>query len=102
MIDTTPYAVGFVIYVMFNLITFDVYSKGKEYVNHIVLYMIYVYYTLLAGYVINLVDGARGEEPLFIFLQVLAYAIAGGVFMVYHYKYEISKNKQFQDKTGSF
>jgi hypothetical protein len=102
MIDTTPYAVGFIIYIMFNLITFDVYSKGKEYVNHIVLYMIYVYYTLLAGYVINLVDRYNGEEPLFIFLQVLAYAIAGGVFMVYHYKYEISKNKKFQDKTGSF
>ena len=102
MIETTPYAIGFIIYVVFNLITFDVYSKGKEYVNHLVLYMIYIYYTLLAGYVINLVDSVAGEEPMYIFLQVLAYAIAGGVFMVYHYKYEISKNKKFHDKIGSF
>ena len=109
MIETTPYAIGFVIYVFFNLITFNVYSKGKEYVNHIVLYMIYVYYTLLAGYVINLIDTTLvdglyvKEDPLFIFLQVVAYAIAGGVFMVYHYKYEIEKNKEkYGDKEGSF
>lgn len=102
MIETTPYAIGFVVYVIFNLVTFDVYSKGKEYVNHIVLYMIYIYYTLLAGYVINLVDSANGEDALIIFFQVLVYAIAGGLFMVYHYKYEISKNEKFQDKEGSF
>lgn len=102
MIDTIPYAVGFVIYILFNIITFDVYSKGKTYVNHMVLYMIYIYYTLLAGYVINLVEKGTGTEMWITFLQVIIYAIAGGLFMTFHYKAIIQKDKKFADKENSF
>jgi len=102
MIDTIPYAVGFVIYIIFNLATFSVYSKGKQYVNHMVLYMIYIYYTLLAGYVINLVEKSAGTEMWITFLQVIVYAIAGGLFMTYHYKSIIAKDKKFADKENSF
>lgn len=102
MIDIMPYGIGFIIYVTFNIITFKVYSKGKTYVNHLVLYMIYLYYTILAGYVINLVESTQGTEFWITFLQVLVYAIAGGLFMIIHYKSTLKTDEKFQDKEGSF
>ena len=52
MIDTMPYAIGFLIYVGFCLVTFNVYSQKKELTKIFVLIFIYLYYTALAGYLI--------------------------------------------------
>ena len=83
------------------MVTFDVYSKKKEVTSMTVLYMIYLYYTILAGYVINLVDSDATSASRFI--QIVIYAIAGGLLLTHHYKYVIAmKDKDFKAGDVSF
>lgn len=101
MIDTLYYGIGFLVYIVFCIVTFDTYNKRKEHSNYLVLFMIYLYYTILASYVINLVDVQEGTMVRF--LEVMVYAIAGGLFMSYHYKQLLEKDqKKFGNKEGSF
>jgi len=90
MIDTLHYGIGFIIYVTFCLITFDAYSKKKEITKFFILIMIYVYYSILAIYVINFVDfnGTKIE----IFFQSMIYLFGCGLYLFQHYNYVIKKN----------
>jgi len=95
MIDTMPYAIGFLIYVGFCLVTFNVYSQKKELTKIFVLIFIYLYYTALAGYLISVVDyNASFFEK---FMQIFFYAMACGLFLWYHYENSI---KQTEVETG--
>jgi len=89
MIGTLYYAIGFIIYFAFCYVTFVVYSKKKEMSKMFILIFIYIYYTLLAGYVINLVD-VNGNlfERL---VQIAIYAIACGLMMMHYYSTVIKK-----------
>ena len=98
MIDPIYYGIGFLIYIGFCMLTFEVYSKKQGETNMFVLYLIYVYYTILAGYVINLVDGQSSSFVRFI--EVMIYVIAAGVILTYHYKYVIDENEK-KDRSRS-
>jgi hypothetical protein len=96
MIDLFPFAIGFVIYLFFNVTTFKVYSKREETTNKAILFLIYIYYTILAGYVIHLVDYNIIEQNyLEIFIQILLFVFAGGLFMIHYY---ISNIKPVDEK----
>lgn len=89
MIDTVPFAIGFVVYVVFCLVTFDVYSKRED-VNKIFAFlMIYAYYTLLAGYVISFVDSNASFFE--VFMEITFYAVTCGLFLYSHYKSVLEK-----------
>lgn len=76
------FAIGFTVYLIFNIITFKVYSKKKEITKKYILFFIYVYYTILAGYLIQLVDNNIWE----IAIQTLLFTIAGGLYMIIYYR----------------
>ncbi len=46
------YLVGFIIYIFFCVLTFEVYSKKKEMTKSFILIFIFIYYSMLANYVI--------------------------------------------------
>lgn len=90
MIDTIPFAIGFIIYAGFCIVTFDVYSQKKEITKIFALISIYSFYTLLAGYVISFVDSTANFIEIFI--QILFYAITCAIVLYSHYKSVIEKS----------
>ncbi len=85
MIPAIPFAVGFVIYVLFCLVTFNIYSKTKGMTMGPVLFFIYFYYSFLAWYVIDLVSGS--DASFFIVgIQTLIYLIPCGLLLLNFYK----------------
>lgn len=101
MIDTLYFGIGFVIYLGFLLATFKTisYRSFSKMINQAILFFIYVFYTILAGYVIRLVDytGNNGAE---IMVQVLIYMVAGGfsVYMFYNNYILTSKKEKIGDE----
>ncbi|MFW6233552.1 MAG: hypothetical protein ACOC16_02230 [Nanoarchaeota archaeon] len=96
MIDLFPFTIGFIIYLFFNIITFKVYSKKEETINKVILFLIYVYYTILAAYVIQLVDySIIYKNYVEIIIQIVLFGIAGGLFMIHYY---ISHLKPMNEK----
>ena len=89
MITTTYFALGFVFFIIFNMITFDTYAKKKESTNEFILMFIFIYYCLLAIYLINLVD----IEGTFIeiLVQCMIFVIVGSIVMYNHYESVIKK-----------
>lgn len=92
MIDIVPYGIGFLIYISFCLVTFDTYAKNEGKTNVAVLVLIFVYYSILAGYVINLVETL--ESTFVKTVEMLLYYIAGGIFLFFHYKNSIKINDE--------
>lgn len=87
MIETKYYAIGFIVYLVYMIFTFNIYSKKREMSNFFILFAIFFYYTLLAGYIINLVDNsAEFYEKL---VQIGIYAIGGALFLYLHYESNI-------------
>ena len=84
MIPTLYYGLGFVVYVFFNIISFKTYSKKEGITKKFVLYMIFLYYSLLSAYVINLVDYV-GNNSLEVMFQTLVFILAGGLFLNFFY-----------------
>lgn len=93
MIDILPYGIGFVFYVSAIMFSFRFYLRKTREANSLenpfAMYFIYLYYTILAGYVINFVDS--NEIFSVKFIQVAIYAIAAGGFLHVHYKTEEEK-----------
>lgn len=90
MIETKYYALGFLIYIIYMIYTFNVYSKKQEMTKVLILFTIYFYYTILAAYIINLVDSnATFFEKV---VQIGIYIIAGGLILFYHYENNIKIN----------
>lgn len=92
MIDTFYFGIGFFIYVAFCLITFDVYSKKEQGANPLILLFIFLYYTLLTAYLINLVDvnGTFIEKTI----EFLIYSITGGILCLYYYRNVIDSKEE--------
>ena len=84
MIETFPFAIGFVIYTFFCVLTMDIYSRNPGISSGFVLAFIYIYYSILAVYLINLVDG--GEDFFVILIQSAIYLVACGLYLLSHYK----------------
>lgn len=101
MIDALYYGSGFILYVVMTMLTINVYNKRTTKNPSVFpIYFIYIYYTLLASYVINFVDG--DEIFLVKFAQMAIYAIAAGVFLFIHYKYILEEINYKDHKEGSF
>jgi len=83
--------VGLLIYVSFCLLTFDSYSRKKERTNAVVLTFIYIYYTLLTYYVLQIISD--GVELL---IQFLIFLVASAVIC---YQYYISVIKSRDGRT---
>lgn len=94
MINTVAFGVGFVVYVLFCLLTIDVYSKKKEINTMLVFPTIYVYYTILAAYVINFanVDALFWEKAI----QVIIYALACAIVCFYYYENVIKQRAKIR------
>lgn len=87
MIETKYYALGFLIYVIYMIYTFNVYSKKEGLTKVLILATIYFYYTLLAAYIIYIVDKSASLFEQIV--QVGIYMIAGGLILYYHYENNI-------------
>jgi len=94
MLNTYYYLIGFLIYTLFCMITFKVYSRTKdETEKKIGLIVVYVCYSLLAIYVINFSD--RGASGFEIILQSLIYVITEGFFLWFYYNDVLIKNQEY-------
>lgn len=93
MIPTLYFAIGFVVYVAFIVATFKSYSLKREMTKGFYLVIFYVFYTFLAWYVINLVDGESGQFAVLV--QTGIYALLGGMFSYQYYNDNI---KSIDDK----
>ena len=85
MIPLVPYAIGFIIYVIFCLLTFEMYSRNKTMTKQPVLIFFYLYYSILAWYVIGIVDESTLEQ----IVQTVIYMIPGGFIVLYYYNTSI-------------
>ena len=98
MINFVFFTIGFIIYLIFNVVTFKVYSKKQEATKKYILFFIYVYYTILGGYVIQLVDySVVNNNFLEIVLQIVIFAAAGGLYMVHYYNSIITPEDEKYD-----
>jgi hypothetical protein len=78
--------------------TFKVYSRKKETTKKYMLFFIYVYYTILAGYVIQLVDYSIVRQNfLEVAIQIIIFASAGGLYMVHYYNSIIAPEEKGYD-----
>lgn len=95
MIELTNYALGFVIYMAFNVITFEIYSKQEGVTNKYVLGFIYIFYSILIGYIIHLVDyNPIHNNMIEIIIEILMYYIASATFLIIYYKNVINNKGQ--------
>lgn len=87
MIPTLYYAIGFIFYIGYTMITFSIYSKKKEVTKVLYLFLIYFFYSVLAAYVINFVDinGNNFEKTI----ETLVYIVAGAVILYHQYESNI-------------
>lgn len=97
MLSTLLYFIFFIVYMSFNLITFDVYSKKNERTNYWVLIFIYIYYTILIGYIIAVADinGTFAEK----FIEIAIFVVASAIIMKYYYTNVIvpKDDKEFKE-----
>lgn len=87
MIENIYFAIGFLVYVSFCLITFKVYTHKNEITKSLILIFIYLFYTILASYVISFVDikGTFFEK----FIQSIVYAVMCSIVLYYYYQNNI-------------
>lgn len=91
MIPVIPFAIGFVIYVSFCLLTFEFYSQRKEMTKMPVLVFFYLYYTILSWYVIGIVE----EDGAFVqFIQTMFYAIPCAFILLNYYNKNIKSKDE--------
>ena len=95
MIPVTSYVVGFLIYVLFSVITYEAYSRREYPPLGIMLGGFYVYYTFLAGYTIWIMS----EMWFNAIIQVVIYAIPAA-FVCYFY-YLLRIKPKFDEKNNS-
>jgi glycerol-3-phosphate acyltransferase PlsY len=94
MIEPTYYGIGFIIYVFYILITFDIFSKKEGNKNIFIYILIYFYISLLAGYVINFVDKTSGFFEKFV--QMGIYFVIGGIIVFQHFN-NINKDSELEE-----
>jgi len=85
------YFIGFCIYLGFCILTFEVYSKKKEMTKIFSLIFIYIYYSILAVYVINLIN--INEIFMEKLVDILIFIISAGFLLSRYYK----KHIKFED-----
>jgi len=83
MIDTIHYTLGFLVYIIYCHVTFNVYLYKNDFSKFLTLIIIYVFYSILAGYIIFTVDlSGSGLEKI---IQSMIYFIAGGFYLYFNF-----------------
>lgn len=87
MLDPIVTAVLFVIYMIFLIITVEVYRQKGQIDNLFLIPSIYLFYTILIAYVIGFmdVDGNIFEKAV----QTLIFAFTAGIVMLINYRDKI-------------
>jgi uncharacterized membrane protein len=101
MIPVVWYTLGFLIYMIFCYVTFDVYSKKNENMSIFVLLFVYLFYSSLAAYVIYFVEQQIGGSPSDAFIESIVYFFLGG-FLLYSYYGYIRKKDDQQSLNDSY
>ncbi len=83
MIDTMHFAIGFIIFIGFNMLTFRTYSKKPGITKKFILLAIFSFYSLLAIYVINFVETYNESPLLEIIIQSLIFLVAASYFSLF-------------------
>jgi hypothetical protein len=92
------YTLGFVIYLFFCIITFKTYSKKEEMTKKYILFFIYIFYTILAGYVIQLVDYNFLKNNIAeVIMEIAILAFGGGLYLFHYYNTIIKPKDQNYD-----
>lgn len=98
MIEISFYGFVFLIYCAFVLITFDMYSKKQEVTNPMVLVMIYVYYSILGGYVVSVMETTG--DFFILFIEIAIYIIGCGLISFYYYGTAIKPRDEINSRKG--
>ncbi|MFW5705004.1 MAG: hypothetical protein ACOCXG_04105 [Nanoarchaeota archaeon] len=106
MINIYAYGIGFLVYIFFCLFTFDAYSRRRQETKHFALIMIYLYYSILAAYLINWVEkGFLGGNTIIVIVETAVYMVAGGLILLNYYtgtiKSREDKEKDLNDSYGN-
>ena len=103
MIGTMHFAIGFIIFIGFNMLTFRTYSKKPGITKKFILLTIFSFYSLLALYVINFVETYNGSPLIEIIIQSLIFLVAGTIFLYFVYSDIIkSDNLDVNDDMNSY
>lgn len=95
MISILPYSIGFIILMIYTIISFNIYLKGNYLNPQFILIVIFIFYTSLAYYVISFVDiKATLFEKL---IQTIIYFLVGAIFLYYKYSSKLFKSKNIFD-----
>jgi uncharacterized membrane protein YczE len=94
MINTLFYGIGFLIYAYYTMLTLDIYSKKEEETNVFVLFIIFLFYSILIGYVINFLD--NNEKFYVKIVEIGIYVIVNGIITAIHvFNYILPKDKEY-------
>lgn len=85
MLPVIPYAIGFVIYVLFCLLTVEAYSRNKTITKFPLLIFFYIYYSILAWYTIGIVEPNTIDH----ILQIFIYMIPCALLLIFYYNKSI-------------
>ena len=102
MIDTIPFIIGFLIYITYTIITINIYSQGKKIDSNLIIFMLFLFYTALAGYVISFVDAQSSIfEKSF---QIFIYFLFGSITIYFQYKdrFFVKDNNLIQEDRVQF
>jgi hypothetical protein len=88
MISVTLFTFGFVLYVIFNLLTADFAARTDLKMNKgAIVFFIFIYYTLLAMYYISIIG--KEESGIVLFVENLIYIIPCALILFNYYKKQI-------------
>ncbi len=101
MIPIVFYTIGFVFYCAFCLVTFDVYSKKREHTNPLILSMIFVYYSILAAYIVSIME--TSTDVFVLSIEILIYVLGSGFLCFYYYNTAIRpKDSDYEKERNEF
>lgn len=89
MIPTTTYLIGFLVYLGFCVLTIKYTSKiNKEYLL-IKIIFVYIYYSIIIGYWLSIVDVTGTQFELIV--QTIIYLLTSSLFLFFYYKNTIQQ-----------
>lgn len=102
MIDTIHFTSGFIVYIAFCIATYENYSKKDGVTNPLMITAFYFFYSMLAAYVINMIE--YDEKYFVVMIEIIAFISVGAVISFFYYTLVIAKEdeKRGFDSESSF
>ena len=93
MIPTIPFAIGFLVYILFCTVTSHVISRRRGKMNSLYVLFIYIYYSILAVYLLWIVEE---EAPMMVFLiEAGVYLLGAGMVQLIYYHQQIAPEHRY-------